>query len=155
MMNENLETIDSVDNGNLTINNQMKQDLLVASNWGKFLSIVGFIGIGFMIIGALGMFAVSSNVPRSMSGFNPSIFAIIYLAMAILYFFPVYYLFKFSVNIKQAITTSNNTTMQEGFSFLAKQYKFMGIITIIIISLYIVMMIAMMSYASSIGPRGF
>lgn len=150
-MNENIETIDSVDNGDLAINNQMKQDLLTASGWGKFLSIVGFIGVGFMIIGGLGMFTVSSNMSGNMSGFNPSIFAIIYLTLAIVYFFPIYYLFKFSINIKQAIDSGSNTSMQEGFSFLAKQYKFMGIITIVVISLYILFIFFIMLNASSIG----
>ncbi len=153
-MNENLETIDneSINNNGLVINNQMRQDLLTSAKWGKFLAIIGFIGLGFMIIGAFGMFAVGSNMPSNVPGFNPTLIALIYLAMAVLYFFPIYYLLQFSNKIKDAITTTNNMSMQEAFSFLARMYKYVGILTIVIIAIYF---ISISLLIGTIGSRGF
>jgi len=152
-MNENLETIDneSINNNGLVINNQMREDLLTSAKWGKFLAIIGFIGLGFMVLGSLGMFSMGSNMAPGMP-FSPSLFALIYLLMVVLNFFPIYYLLQFSVRIKDAVTTTNNTSMQEAFSFLARMYKFIGIITIVIISIYI---ISIFLFIGIIGSRGF
>ena len=111
------------------------------STWTYFLSILGFIGIGLMFL--FGVFF--SVVMRLMPGGNPyeglgmdmSYFGLIYIVLALLYFFPVLYLFNFSRKTKLALKTNNNDDLTAAFSNLKSHYKFMGVFTIVVISIYI------------------
>ncbi|MGV6860224.1 MAG: DUF5362 family protein [Putridiphycobacter sp.] len=146
------EILDSNSSQNeLQLNSQMKNDLLTSAKWGKFLSIVGFIGLGLMLLGAISVFSVGSNV-RSPFGPNPAIIGVTYLIFVILYFFPIYYLFQFSAKIKEAVSGNNSLSLQEGFNFLAKQYKFVGILTIVVLSIYV---LAIIFTIAALGSRGF
>jgi hypothetical protein len=151
-MNKNLETIDgeSINEGGLVINQQMKQDLLVSAKWGKFLAIVGFIMLGFMLLGAIGMFGMGSSMGRQV--FPVTSMGILYLLIIGLYFFPTYYLLQYSNKIKEAVTSVNNMSMQEAFSFMAKLYRFIGVLTVVILSLYFIFFIF---FIGVLGTRGF
>jgi hypothetical protein len=151
-MNKNLETIDneSINNDGLVINQQMKQDLLTSSKWGKFLAIIGFIMLGFMLLGAIGMFGIGSNLGRQV--FPAKIMGTTYLIFIGLYFFPTYFLLQYSNKMKEAVTTINNMSMQEAFGFMAKLYRFVGVLTIIVLSLYFIFIIF---FIGMIGSRGF
>lgn len=117
------------------------------SSWTYFLSILGFIGIGLMLL-----FGVFFSVAMSlMPGGNPyeamgmdmnmSYFGIVYVVMALFYFFPVLYLFNFSRKMKSALATNNNDDLSAAFSNLKSHYKFLGIFTIAIMSLYILIFV--------------
>ena len=70
-----------------------------------------------------------------------------YLILAIIYFFPVYYLLQFSNQMKKALTTKNDETLAKAFEMLKSHYKFIGVFTIITISLYILFFIVAMTGA--------
>jgi len=155
-MNENLETIDNeqLNNGSLVINQQMKQDLLTSAKWGKFLAIVGFVMLGFMVLGAIGVFGMGTNLNNGFGrqAFPTASIGIAYLIMAALYFFPTYYLLQYSNKIKEAITSVNNMSMQDAFGYIAKLYRFAGILTIVVISLYFIGIIFFIGF---LGVKGF
>ena len=76
----------------MELDGSMMSILNETRKWTKFLSILGFIGIGVMLIG--GIFAgsylgsMTSNIP----GGTPvpgALYSVIYVVMAIVYFFPV------------------------------------------------------------------
>ena len=123
----------------LTLNNRSKSFLRETSKWAFFLSILGFIGIGLMII--LGVFAgaIFNNMPNAENlPFDmATAMSTFYLVMALIYFFPVYYLLMFSRKMKSALLTKNNDTLSDAFELLKSHYKFMGVFTIIILSLYL------------------
>lgn len=131
------------------LNAEIKGYIVTISKWGKFLSIIGFIGIGFMLLGAISIAAVSSSMNLPQTGFIPmSSLAIVYVVMAVLYFFPILYLWKASTNLKGGVDTGNEFALTEGFKNLKSHYKFMGIMVIVIISLYILgIMFAIMTAA--------
>ena len=115
------------------------------STWTYFLSILGFIGIGLMILGGL-FFSLAMNLmpggnPYAGLGVDMSYFGIIYVAMALIYFFPVLYLFNFSRKMKRALISNNNEELIGAFSNLKSHYKFIGIFTIIVISLYVLLLV--------------
>ncbi|NPD46718.1 MULTISPECIES: DUF5362 family protein [unclassified Lentimicrobium] len=128
------------------------QHLTEAAKWSKFLSIVGFVGVALFIVLALfmGIVLPSLNEGLGMDAFqqlgnqgnkgNMAIFgpimAFIYLAFAILYFFPVLYLFNFSKKAQLAIKEMNNELIEASFNNLRKHFKFIGILVIVIIALY-------------------
>lgn len=115
------------------------------STWTYFLSILGFFGIGLMILGGL-FFSVVMNLmpggnPYAGLGFDMSYFGMIYVVMALLYFFPVLYLFNFSRKMKRALVSHNNNDLTAAFSNLKSHYKYIGVFTIVIISLYVLLLV--------------
>lgn len=71
----------------------------------------------------------------------PGLMAGIYIVIAILYFFPIYYLFKYAQNTKMALQSSDSDLLANGLGYLKSHHKFLGIMMIIIISLYILIAI--------------
>ena len=131
-----------VENGeNLVIDWRSKEFLKETAKWTKFLAILGFVGIGLMVLGSLVMlFAPSSLMSNGDFPFGGKIFLILlYLAFAVLYYFPISYLYQFSENTKKAIENNDNNAVRDAFEFLKSHYKFMGILTIILLSFYAIM----------------
>lgn len=111
------------------------------AKWGKFLSIVGFVFIGLIVIIAI----FAGTLFGTMAGFSGNamlaggmsiIITIVYLAIAALYFFPCLYMFRFSTRMKKALAESNQELLNSSFENLKSCFKFMGIMTIILLSLY-------------------
>ena len=131
-----------VQNGeNLVIDWRSKEFLKETAKWTKFLAILGFVGIGLMVLGSLVMlFAPSSLMSNGDFPFGGKIFMmLLYLAFAVLYYFPISYLYQFSENTKKAIENNDNNAIRDAFEFLKSHYKFMGILTIILLSFYAIM----------------
>lgn len=131
-----------VENGeNLIIDWRSKEFLKETAKWTKFLAILGFVGIGLMVLGSLVMlFAPSSLMSNGDFPFGGKIFImLLYLAFAVLYYFPISYLYHFSENTKKAIENNDNNAIRDAFEFLKSHYKFMGILTIILLSFYAIM----------------
>ena len=128
-----------VQNGeNLVIDWRSKEFLKETAKWTKFLAILGFVGIGLMVLGSLVMlFAPSSLMSNGDFPFGGKIFMmLLYLAFAVLYYFPISYLYQFSENTKKAIENNDNNAIRDAFEFLKSHYKFMGILTIILLAFY-------------------
>ena len=108
--------------------------------WSYFISIIGFIGVGFMVVGGLTMSTVLASLGSltgELYGAVPAGFlGALYLILALIYFFPVYYLFNFSRKMKLALKENDTTTLTESFKNLKSHYKFVGILTLIIVILY-------------------
>ena len=131
----------------LTITSASKNFLRETAKWAFFLSIMGFIMIGFMLILSIfantifGMAAaMQPGVPQNFG----MIMTITYLVLAVIYFFPVYYLLQFSNKMKKALQTKNDDTLANAFEMLKSHYKFIGVFTIITISLYILLLVVAM-----------
>jgi len=111
-----------------------------SAKWCKFMSIVGFVGVGLMVLAALfmliGLSAFDSMNEMSKFPFPMSAFSIIYLVLAAIYFFPVYYLYQYAAKTKLALQSRNQQLLTEGFENLKSHHKFLGIFTLIIISIY-------------------
>ena len=128
-----------VENGeNLVIDWRSKEFLKETAKWTKFLAILGFVGIGLMVLGSLVMlFAPSSLMSNGDFPFGGKIFMmLLYLAFAVLYYFPISYLYQFKKKKKKAIENNDNNAIRDAFEFLKSHYKFMGILTIILLSFY-------------------
>ena len=128
-----------VENGeNLVIDWRSKEFLKETAKWTKFLAILGFVGIGLMVLGSLVLlFAPSSLMSNGDFPFGGKIFMmLLYLAFAVLYYFPISYLYQFSENTKKAIENNDSNAIRDAFEFLKSHYKFMGILTIILLSFY-------------------
>ena len=122
----------------MVITHESREYLRESAKWGKFLAIVGFVFVG--IIALLALFAGSmlgGAMGREMGFAGGGIFiTILYLGLAAVYFFPCLYLFNFSNKAKLALLTNSNAGMTEALKNLKSMFKFMGIFTIVILSLY-------------------
>lgn len=128
--------------------------LTETSKWAKFLSVMGFIGLGFMVLGGVFIMSMGNTMfggasfRGGYSSMNPALFGLIYIAMAALYFFPVLYLYRFSTAVRDGLDMKNNDDITKGFENLKSHYKFIGIFTIIILSLYVLMFIGGIALAA-------
>lgn len=134
----------------LTLDLQAQEALQSSAKWTLFLAILGFIGIGFMILAGILMSVVSSSAPTGLEG-NPvfgqmrGYIAIFYIIFAALYFPPTYYLYQYSTGIKNGILSQDSFSISEAFVALKSHHKFLGISIIVIFSLYIVMIVGMVA----------
>lgn len=137
-----METIDKQFTGTeLNVTAQSRDFLLYASKWANFLAILGFIGLGLMVLGGIFVMFVGSAFGGVAGASQMGLFGIIYLVMGALYFFPTLYLYNFASKMKNAITKSNQEDLDLGFENLKSFFKFIGIFTIIMIGLYILAII--------------
>ncbi|MFV0564493.1 MAG: DUF5362 family protein [Flavobacteriaceae bacterium] len=139
-----MEEQSNFDSFELAVDNDIKTYLKETANWTLFLAILGFIGVGFMVLAGIVMFVMDTRYPdiRSM-GITYSYIGILYIIMAVAYVFPVYYLFNFSQKIKSALSLNNNTDFKAAFASLKSHFKYLGISVIAIIVLYIAAMAVM------------
>lgn len=112
------------------------------AKWTKFLAIVGYISVGFIVLAAFALIGMGSMLDSGYLGaLQGGFVGVIYLLMALLYFFPVHYLFQFSSRMKKALDQGDEVTLGAGFDYLKKHYKFIGVLTIIMLSCYALMFI--------------
>ncbi|MBS1589287.1 MAG: hypothetical protein JST52_06695 [Bacteroidetes bacterium] len=123
---------------NLKIDQTVKAELLETARWTKFIAIIGFVFLGLLILGAIFVAAGISIVSEAASLGNSYGIAIIllYLMIAVLYFFPIRYLYRFSVLINPAIIYNRQEDFNRAMSYQRRMFKFIGILCIIVIGLY-------------------
>ncbi|WP_046757637.1 DUF5362 family protein [Kordia jejudonensis] len=129
------------DNFELRLNEQSKKFLRETARWAFILSIIGFIVIGLFVFVAVFfgvMFsAFNSNAnPFQQQGLSGGFIGIVYFVLAILYFFPVMYLYRFSRRMKAALAEKSTDGLTRAFSSLKSHYKFLGIVILSIVGIY-------------------
>lgn len=144
------QPLDSGMYNGLELETTARDYLLETAKWGKFLSIVGFVFIGLMVVVALFAGAMFSSL-GSLSGLEgvegaDNLGAIgllsggmitgLYLVMAAMYFFPTLYFYRFSTRIKTAVENGSTTDLTAGLSNLKSCIKFWGIFTLVIVGFY-------------------
>ena len=134
----------------LSVDNEMKGFLLEIAKWAKFIAIVGFVLLGLMLLGGLSVMAMGSSLSRlsGQSTLVPFAFmGFLYLIMAVVYFFPILYLYRSAVGLKNGINSNNQETFKNGIQNLKSHYKFIGILMIVVLSFYVLVII----FAGALG----
>ena len=157
-------TIDENNETNLSRNSTALQSLKTAGKWSRFLAIIGFVSIAFLVIFGLffGTFmnAFMSNMPTNTQGAEnlsaiPFAFmGIIYIVMALVMFFPVYYQFNFGRKITLAIKHHDEVTLTDALNNLGKHYQYIGILTAIFLGLYTLIFLSTL-LGALVGGSGF
>jgi hypothetical protein len=111
--------------------------------WAMFLAIIGFILLGLIIIVGLiaGTFLTAFNTSEKGLGIPDSLMFAPVLLLALVYFFPVLFLFRFSKHTSHAIRTLDKLELHKAIKNLKSYFAYLGILIIIILSLYIVVLI--------------
>lgn len=121
----------------MQLSEQAKKYLLEAAKWANFISIVGFIAIGLLIIMSFSIGTIMASLPEgSLGGLSPKFFSFFYLIMAGIYFIPIFFLFQFGQKTRQAFLEDDHNLLTFGLKKLKAHYKFIGILFIVGIILY-------------------
>jgi hypothetical protein len=141
MENENTSVNDlNSSNNELKISDKSAEYLSETEKWTKFLSITGFVFVGLIVIMAFFAGSIFSQFPfgqeNNYGGAMSLLFTVGYLLLAALYFFPIWYLFKFSKSIKEAIIRKNSEELEVAFSNHKSFFKFIGIVMAIVLGFY-------------------
>lgn len=139
------------------LTSEIINDLKIAGKWSQFLSILGFIGMGFMVVGGLGMSIAMSIIPQAQQDVFPfpmAFFGVLYIVMALVYLFPILYLYRFSAGIRQAFYKKNQEYLANAFTNLKSHYKSVGIIMIVFLCLYPILMVGMVVFGIFSGMNG-
>ncbi len=136
-----MEHLDLLSN-DLQVTPQAQSYLTETAKWGKFLAIMGFILCGFMLVFAFFIPVFLTQIPpynTMSSGFSAGMrvgMTVAYLLLALLFFFPCFYLYKFSVKMQSAVRVVSQENFDESLMNLKSMFKFYGIFTIITLSFY-------------------
>ena len=133
--------------------------LAEAAKWARFLAIVGFVVCGLIVI--LGIFAgsflsmmsgLSSDDYRGSTALTSGLgafMAVFYIGMAILFFFPYLFLFRFANHMKSSLNTNDQLTLNSSFQNLKIMFRYVGILTIVLLSFYALAILMVIVTAAS------
>lgn len=119
--------------------------LLKTAKWGKFLAILGFIVTGFLFLAGILMSFVLGMLPDEMMPldmpFSPTVFSVIYIAIAGIYVIPVIFLNNFCNNAIKAIENSSTDNLTASIRNLKNLFVFVGISTLVVLSFYTLILV--------------
>jgi hypothetical protein len=140
MSQENVQLFD------LHVDHEGTQFLAQAAKWGRFLSIVGFVFVGLLAIFSLFAGTILTKMSdlgnvdgTASSGLGPAVggmITFVYLLVAALWFMPVLYLYRFSTKMQSALRSNDQHFLNDSFKNLKSCFRFMGIVTIIVLGFY-------------------
>ncbi|MFZ4752137.1 MAG: hypothetical protein ACOYLG_02225 [Chitinophagaceae bacterium] len=114
--------------------------LLETCKWARFLAIVGMVIAGLLMVLMIFTFFSLSRVNDAYSGFY-SLYILVYLGLIAVYIYPVIALYRFSKKVRIGIDQADQVEFNEGLRFLKGTFRYMGIMTIIILAIYSIILL--------------
>jgi hypothetical protein len=143
------------------IDQASRAHLSEAAKWAKFLAIVGFIMCGLIVVVAIFAGSIFTMMSGSyndgyrssarLTGGMGAFVAIFYIGFAILFFFPYLFLFRFANHMKNALNSNEQLTLNASFQNLKIMFRYVGILTIVMLSFYALGIIMIILSAASGG----
>ena len=132
--------------------------------WVQFMSILLWIGVGFMVVAGIGMAAAGTMVADTIAKTQPTnpmankafvlAMAGLYVLMALFYVYPAIKLWAYGSRIgklKNSLTTADlNAALHEQRRF----WKFAGIMVIVMVTLYILVVVGLVGFGAMAASRG-
>jgi len=110
--------------------------------WASFFSILGFIGIAFLILLGLIMGVIFSSLDNGALGSSfKYIIMFIYIVLGAVYFYPVLLLFRFSTWTRKALKNKSSLDLSVALKNLKSHFQYVGIMTIVVFVIYFVAII--------------
>ena len=137
----------------IEINQESLGYLETTRKWTMFFAILGFVFLGVMLV--MGLFAgsLTSVFTSKMSGMEGMegakaaggiagiLFFVYMLVFAVIYFFPLLFLFRFSSHTKKAVANADANELQIGLKNLKSYWKYIGILMIICLAVFLLVLI--------------
>ncbi len=129
----------------LVLDELAQRHLAETSKWSKFLSIMGFIGSGLLVLLAFFMGTILSIMPSDgvepLNGVAGAFGTVFYLLFAALYFYPSLLLYRFATRSEAALRSQDQNLLNDALDNQRSMYKFIGILTIITIGIYVLIIL--------------
>lgn len=135
----------------LSIDSASKEHLTEAARWARFLSIVGFISLGLLVVLGIATSATLSRMsdaygaPRGMGTAVGTTSAVLYIIMAVIYFFPLLYLFRFANAMQAALRANDQERLTVSFQNLKSCLRYVGILTVIALVFMLIAIVMVMA----------
>jgi hypothetical protein len=134
----------------LHLDQQSVNYLSETARWSRLLSIIGFIYCGFMAIVGLFFGSMMSRMmapglggsEATLPGVGTAFLSFFIILMALILFFPAYYLYNFSSKMRRALRNNDQAVLTDSLKNLKSFFKFYGIIVIIVLSVYALALIS-------------
>jgi len=129
------------------------------ARWARFLGIVGFIMCGlavcFAILAVTAMAGLFSQLGTGSFGgcLGAGGVALIYIILALIYFFPCLYLYNFGIRMKTALLNNDQEQLVVSFKNARACLRFIGILMIIAIGFWVLMLIFIVIAGIGAGAR--
>lgn len=124
----------------LQIDPQSQSYLAETAKWAKFIAIVSFVMVGFIIIGlfsAAALMATDTFVDSGMGNYGSGFFVGVGIVMVLLVVVPNIFLFRFANKMQLALRHNHQPSLITAFSNIKSCYKFIGIFYLVIISIWV------------------
>jgi uncharacterized membrane protein YjgN (DUF898 family) len=132
----------------LSIDPTGKSHLSDAAKWAKFLAIVGIVMcvlvVIFGVIAATSLSNVEGDFQRQFGRRSRSYgsalgitLMITYIIVAVIYFFPCMFTLRFANHMQNAMKANDQSGLNESFKNLKVTFRYLGILTIIFIALFL------------------
>jgi hypothetical protein len=133
----------------LVIDQEGSRYLTEMAKWARLLSILGLILAVLMVIAGLVMALIGSSINSfaGLRGMGPAI-GIIYIVLGLLYMYPSWVLLKFASVMPSALKKSDQLLVNEALKNLNSCFRFWGILSVIIIGLYVLLIVGSMLFAT-------
>jgi hypothetical protein len=105
--------------------------------WVRFLSVLGFIGTALMILaGLFGLLGAAMGGSAELG-----VMMVAYLLVGLLYFIPTMYLSRYATAINRFRQGLHVAEMETALEAQKSFWKFVGIVTLVILALYVVLIL--------------
>ena len=127
----------------IEIEQETLNHLNTTRKWAMFLAISGFIFLGLIIIIGLiaGTFLTAFSSGEKGLGIPESLMFVPILFIAVVYFFPVLFLFRFSKHASHAVHKLDKLELHKAIKNLKFYFVYIGVLIILIFSLYVAILI--------------
>jgi hypothetical protein len=107
--------------------------------WTMFLAVTGFIFWGLIIILGLitGTFLTAFNLSGKTQEIPDAVVIAAFIGLALITFFPVLFLFRFSKHSSNAVSTLDSKELHKAIKYLKRYFIYIGFLLLIGISAYI------------------
>lgn len=121
--------------------------------WARFISIIGFIGIAFMLFDSIQMVLLSSGIKQGHEAPNSAsaLMGGFYLFLSLFLLIPVTYMFKFANTLDKALVNRSGVYFESAIKHLKNNFQFIGIMAILSI-LGIIAIVAYLVFATVSSP---
>jgi hypothetical protein len=125
-----------------SVTDSMIQSMRQTRPWVMLFAVLIFISLGFMVLGAIGMMVGGAFMPQTEGGPPLMVMAVIYLVMALLYFFPALFLVRYAGAIGRLTSSRAAGDLEAALAHQKSFWKFVGIVTLVAIVIAILGVVA-------------
>jgi len=128
--------------GSNTISPGILDNLRKTRPWVLLMGVVIMLGCVLMVLFGILMTAMAGFGGADFGPVGGAVLGVLYLLMAVLYFFPGLYLLRFAGSLKRLGQSNTAAAVEAALAYQLRFWRFLGILTIAVIVLYIVLIAA-------------